>query len=414
MICRHIRLITVGVACLLAVGAGAVSRPDYYTAGFYTRGSDAAFYIDQGGVLDPFYIPAQQWSFVPRITLEATQNDNFFMAGDGEEAVTSIHLIPGALLIYGRPEHNHLYVDAGMGIPVYNSSAAADSGNDYMITAGGVYKTGKSQIHGRIGHRRMEGASTTYGTRIIHQDYVGDIGLEHRISTKTSLGLNGSAEIHDFGTPGYVNYNRYYGAGRFYHRMTEKSEWFVQAGIGMDDLSDSLAGVYGDAMFYDVSIGMRGKPTPKTSVSGRVGYRWRTFDDSDISDVESWIANLGVETTPFGFSTFSAELLADIRPDITRDGDSIVDKRLTLGVNRRLFTERLRGDASILGGQVEHHGPGGLSEDEYWGFNLALDWWTRWHCSVGAAYSYTERWSVTGGGPSYETGQWTLRMSWNY
>lgn len=414
MICRYIRLLTVGIAGLLAVGAGAVSRPDYYTAGFYTRGSDAAFYIDQGGVLDPFYIPAQQWSFLPRVTLSASQDDNFFMAGQGQEAVTSIDLIPGVLLIYGRPEHNHFYVDTGMSIPVYNSSDTADQGTDYMITAGGVYKTGKSQIHGRIGHRRMESANTTYGARIIHQDYIGDIGLEHRISTKTSLGLNGSIELHDFGNPGYVNYNRYYGAGRFYHRMTEKTDWFVQAGVGMDDLAEELAGVYGNALFYDVSVGMRGKPTPKTSISGRVGYRWRTFDDPDISNVDSWIANLGFETTPFGFSTFSAELLADIRPDITRSGDSINDKRLTLGVNRRLFTERLRGDISILGGQIDHHGPAGLSEDEYWGFNLALDWWTLWNCSVGAAYSYTERRSVTGGGPAYESGQWTLRMSWNY
>ena len=406
---------TAATACLLAAGAGAVSRPDYYTAGFYTRGSDTAFYMDQGGVLDPFYIPAQAWSFVPRVTLEASQNDNFFMAGSGEEAVTTVKLIPGALLIYGRPEHNHLYVDVGMGIPVYNSSSTADSGTDYLITAGGVYKTGMSQVYGRIGHRRMEGANTTYGTRIVHQDYIGDIGLEHRISTKTSLGLNGSAEIHDFGSPGYVNYNRYYGAARFYHRMTEKTEWFLQTGMGIDDLADAQPGVYSDALFYDVSAGMRGKPTPKTSVSGRVGYRWRTFSDSDIPDIDSWIANLGAEWTPFGFSTFSAELLADIRPDITRSGDSIVDKRLTLGVNRRLFTERLRGDASLLGGQIDHHDPGGLSEDEYWGFNLAIDWWTRWHCSVGAAYSYTDRWNVSGGGgTSYQSGQWSLRMSWNY
>ena len=127
------------------------------------------------------------------------------------------------------------------------------------------------------------------------------------------------------------------------------------------------------------------------------------------------MANLGAEVTPFGFSTFSAELLADIRPDITRSGDSLIDRRLTLGVNRRLFSERLRGDASILGGLIDHHGPGGLSEDEYWGFQLALDWWTRWNCSVGAAYSYTKRWNVSGsGGTAFDSGRWSLRMSWNY
>jgi hypothetical protein len=407
------QFVVMSTLCLL-VTEDVFSRPDYYTAGFYTRGSDAAFYMDQGGVLDPFYIPAKNWALFPRVTLAYTQDDDFFMIQGNGSTRSSLNLIPGALLIYGRPEHNHLYADTSVSVPLSQSGSTSEDGMNYVITLGGVKKTGKTQVYGRLGHRRSESEDTVIGTRVINQDYVGDIGVEYRISSKSGVGLNGSVELNEFGNAGYLNYNRYYGAGRFYHQLTEKSQWFLQGGIGRDDLASAQKGVYSDALFYDVSVGMRGKPGPKTTVSGRVGYQKRMYDDATISDVSSWIANLGIENTPFGFSTFSAELLATIRPDVTAAGDSVVNKRLTVGVNRRLFSERLRGDASVLFGMADHYGPGGRSQDAYRGFNLGIDWWTRWNMSIGAAYSYTERWSVTGGGPVYEYGQWTLRMSWNY
>ena len=402
-----------GAAAVWLLAAEVDARPDYYTSGFYTRGSDAAMYIDQGGVLDPFYIPVQEWSFLPRVTLEATRQDDSFIAKDNEESGTSINLIPGALLMYGRPDHNHLYTDFGVAIPVAESGGA-DGGNAYFITAGGVKYTGMSQIYGRVGHRRTETEDVVVGDQVESTDYTGDVGVEHRISTKTSLGANGAVEIYDYDSDEYLNYNRYYGAGRFYHRMTEKSEVFLQAGAGMDDLDEELTGVYSDATFYDLSVGLRGKPTPKTAASGRVGYRWRTYDDTSISDVSSWIANIGADTTPFGFSKFYTELLADIRPDITKAGDSVIDKRWTTGVNRRLFTERLRGDASVLLGNVEERGPDGTNDYDYWGFSLWLDYWTRWNLSFGAGYSFTERLNESGDTSGYESGQFMLRMSWNY
>jgi hypothetical protein len=395
---------------LLTAAEGA--RPDYYTAGFYTRGSDAGFYMDQGGVLDPFYIPAKDWALIPRVTLSATRDDNVFMVEGDETTSTRVDLIPGLLLLYGRPEHNHLYADTGFAIPLMQSGGSSEDGNLYFITVGGVKKTGKSQVSGRVGHRRSESTDPAIGQRIAVQDYTGDVGLEYRVSTKSSLGLNGAIEIYEFGRQGRINYTRYYGAGRFYRRMTSKSDWFVQGGIGMDDLDRESKGVYGDALFYDLSVGMRGKPSPKTTVTGRTGYCWRQYDDLMIGDTAGWISSLGVETTPFGFSTFYTELMSDIRPDVTAAGDYMADKRLTLGVNRRLFTERLRGDASLLFGTVENRTPAGMTEDEYRGFRLGLDWWLRKNLSLGAAYSYTERRSD--GDSSYKSGQWTVRMSWNY
>jgi hypothetical protein len=387
------------------------SRPDYYTTGFYTRGSDSALYMDQGGVPDPFYVPLDNWSLLPRITLEATREDNYFLDED-QTAATTVNVIPGAMLIYGRPEHNHVYSDFGVVLPVYQSDEAVRSDPSYMVTAGGVYKTGRSQVHGRVGHRRTESSNTLVGERIVADDYTADLAVERRVSTKTSLGVNGTFEDHAYDHDSYVDYQRYYAAGRAYHQLTEKSEWFTQAGVGFDDQERERLGVHGDATFFDLSAGVRGKPAPKSAAYGRLGYRWREYDDETIDGVEGIVANVGAETSPFGLSTFSVELLSDLRPDITGAGDSTLDRRVVFGVKRRLFSERLRGDASLLFGEAEYNGPDGSTQDDYWGYRVALDWWTRWEASVGLAYTYTERESAERA--DYESGLWTLRMSWNY
>jgi len=408
---RNIRLFASVTGCLL-LAAHVGARPDSYTSGFYTRGSDEASYIDQGGVIDPLYISRKNWALIPRLTFEVQRDSNYYMNSQNEKVSTSMNLYPGAMLIYGRPDHNHLYADAELGLPLHHSMSAQEDGLSYVLRTGGAYKTGKTRILGRIGHRRNEYSDTLAASRVLNRNVVGNLSLEHRVSLKSSLGMNGQMEFHDFDSEDYLNYRRYYVAGRFFRRMTAKSEWFIQTGAGRDLLDKSSKGLYGNALFYDLSVGMRGKPSPKTSVSGRVGYRLRRYDDSSISEVRSWIADIGAEATPFGLSTFSADLIADIRPDITATGDSAVDHRLTLGVTRRLFTERLRGNASVQYGTVDYYGTGNRLDDDYWGYNLGLDWWTRRHLSFGLLYSYVEREGSES--TAYDSSQVTFRMSWNY
>ncbi len=405
------RVVAVCIGCLLA-GINAGARPDYYTSGFYTRGVEEAFYKDQGGIIDPFYVPMKKWALIPRVTLEASGSDNYFLDAENQRDESTLRLMPGALLVFGRPEHNHLFTDFSTIIPLTQSSSQVEDEPSYAVVVGGAYKTGKSQVYGRLGHRRFEAEDTLLGSRVIKKDYIGDLGVEHRISTKSSLGLNGLVELHDYGNDAYVNYNRYYGAGRYYYRVTPKMDTFLQLGVGLDKLEREEPGVTSDATTMDVSVGLRGKPSPKTAASGRIGYAQRTYADSSISDRGHWIANIGGEVTPFGESKFSAELLANIRPDVDSGGDSKVDQRLTLGVNRRLFSERIRGDARVLFGRVDTRTPDGSIEDDYWGFILGVDWWMRRNVSVGAGYSYLDMRSEQS--DSFETGQWRLRISWNF
>lgn len=411
----------------LGAGAGTVRAGDgAYVSGFYTRGVEAAATIDQGGaVVDPFYVPVRTGALLPRVTLAATRDDNVFLDPTNATVGTTLELVPGLLAIWGRPAGNHVYADAGLILPLYESDENVGEDPSQLLRLGGVVRTGKSQLLGQLGYRRLEDTDAVVGTRLAKQDWFADLNGEHRISGKSSVGALGRVERHEFEAENYLDYDRYYGAGRLYHRVSAKSEAFFQGGLGRDEprAADSAAA----ADFCDLALGVRGKQSPKFNVGGRLGYMWRTYDDETRADFAHWIAALRAEGTPLGLTTFSAELQADVRPAVDADDADAVDQNLVLGASRRLFTERLRGTASATFGQIDYSGgrtaaAGGLDgrTDRYWGFSLGADWWSKERFSVGLAYSYMRRdGSVDGDeeaqdATSYEQGRWTLRASWNY
>ncbi len=411
------------------------SGADAYASGFYTRGVDAAAYVDrEDSSVAPFYLPlGPRWLLLPRITVSAVLEDNPTLDSGPAEQAETVYVVPGIMLLYGRPERNHLYADAGMIIPLYSSDEAVAEKPSYLLAMGAWYRTGRSSVHLRAGYRRLESVDTLIGARIAKDDYTGDVNLEYRISSKTSAGLLGSVALHDYEADRYIDYRRYYGGARFYHRITPRSDGFVQLGIGRDDLRLE-PGSRGDADFYDASIGLRGKQSAKTHVSGRIGYRWRRPVDDDREDVNHTIASIYAETTPFGLTTFTGELMADILPSSTDAGTVTVEQRATAGVSRRLVSERLRGQASLFYGLVDYYGAEGRPvdirderhpvfdgrEDYYWGYSLGLDWWLKHNFSFGLSYSYFENVGNHGGTEaerdraSYRAGRWALRASWNY
>ncbi len=413
----------------------AVAGPDYYTSGFYTQGVDAAAYVDrEDSARAPFTLPLRsRWHLLPRITISAVYENNPTLGRYHAQSATTVYAVPGLLLVYGHPGRNHLYTDAGMIIPLYRSSEVVDEKPSYLLAVGAMYRTGKSSIHGRAGYRRLEHVDTLVGARMVKQDYTAEVNLEHRISPKSSAGVVGSVAFHEFEDARYIDYWRYYGGGRLYHRLTPRSDGYVQLGVGYDDLQ-GVSGRRGDADFYDVSVGLRGKQSPKSSIAGRLGYRWRRPVDDDLGDVNHYIAALNAETNPFGLTTFTGEVLADIRPSITEAGFATVDQRATVGAARRLWSERLRGQALLFYGVTRYYGADGRPvdigdepssvydgrEDPYWGYSLGLDWWLPRHLSLGLTYSYYEHLGSRGYAEAvrdetaYSSGRWGLRASWNY
>jgi len=413
------------LAAVWAVGA-AQAADDSYASGFYTRGVDAAAAIDQGGpVAEPFYVPARTGALLPRASVVFERDDNVFLDPSNGTERTTAELVPGLLAIWGRPADNHVYADYGLILPIYDSEDDASDDPSHLLRLGSVFRTGKSQLQGQLGYRRLEDVDTVVGARVSKRDWIGDLSAEHRISGKSSVGLQGNVEIHEFDADSYLDYNRYYGAGRLYHRVSGKSQLFAQAGAGRDDpqRADSAAA----ADFCDLSLGLRGKQSPKFNATGRLGYMWRTYDAEERGDYAHWIASLRAESSPFGLTAFTGELHADVRPAIDADATDVVDQGAVFGATRRLFTERLRGTASATFGQIDYSGGDEAADDawdgrtdRYWGFSLGVDWWSKDRFSVGAAYSYMRRDGDVDGDEesqeanSYEQGRWTLRASWNY
>jgi hypothetical protein len=422
-----------GAVAFLGLACASLAS-DSYTAGFYTRGTDTIQYLDRGdAIYDPFYVPMGPFVFVPRVSLTATYEDNLFLDAENAESGVVFMLAPGGSFIWGRSQGNNVTLDTGLLIPLYDSSNDLEDKPSYFVTLSSVYALPKTELGGRIGYRRLEDVDTVEGARIVKDDFVAGVTADYRVSQKTSVGALGAFERHDFDADRYVDYDRYYGALRFYHHTTPRSQVFVQGGLGRDDL-DTGDGDYADADFYDLSLGARGKFTPKSSVSGRVGYRWREYDDAGIENVEHWIASLSGEVTPMSFTTFRSEITADIRPVISDAGSASIDQRWLVGVTRRLGTERLRGNAAAFIGRVDYRSPrtepGRLAgnsaavydrrEDDYWGFSLGMDWWTRQNLSFGLSYDYINNDGARGAdaetrrAAKYDAGRWTGRMSWNY
>ncbi len=418
---------------LLVAGSG-LQAEDRYTAGFYTRGVETTDDLDrEDAVFSPDYIAlSTKWALVPRITLSTTYENNPTLNANRREEATAIYLVPGALLMYGRRHHNHVYLDSGLILPLYTETDGISEKPSLMLVLGGLFQTEKSSLHARAGYRRIENVDTGAGARIIQDDYTADVALEHTVSQKTSLGLLGNVGRFEFNEAGYTDYWRYYGAGRVYYRVFPRSQLFLQAGLGQDRL-DKQEDSLGNATFHDLSVGVRGLRSTKSSIGGRLGYRWReTRKAGGHYNVEHYIGSLEAKTSPFGVTVFTADLQADIRPAIASSGLATVDQRGTLGLSRRIYTESVRGHAAVFLGQMDYYGTPQASadgevdayydgrRDVYWGYRVGLDWWTRHNLSLGVFYSYFEQNAARNGlhairdVASYDNGRWGGRMSWNF
>jgi hypothetical protein len=189
------------LAALAAVWAAGAARAadDSYASGFYTRGVDAAAAIDQGGpVAEPFYVPARTGALLPRASVVFERDDNVFLDPSNGTERTTAALVPGLLAIWGRPAGNHVYADYGLILPIYDSEDDASDDPSHLLRLGSVFRTGKSQLQAQLGYRRLEDVDTVVGARVSKRDWIGDLSAEHRISGKSSVGLQGNVEIHEF------------------------------------------------------------------------------------------------------------------------------------------------------------------------------------------------------------------------
>lgn len=431
------------VVAALGWGAGigpVLAQTDTLGAGFYTRGTQPASEVESGRSLtDRFYLPiGEHLSLHPRVTFEAVYEDNVFLDNRNSTSGTFLRLAPGLLGIYGRPTANHIFADYGYILPLDDTIDGYDEEPAHLLVLGAVHDSGKTLNRLRVGLRRFESPDNQVADRLTQDNILFSYDVEHRTSAKTRAGGYLAYELFDYDNDQlYIDYDRLYGAGRLFHQAGARSDVFLQVGVGRDQQDpdgelEVQPGRQSSAEFADVSVGVRGRLTPKTSASGRVGYRWTETFFQDEDPISRWIASFSMETSPFEFSTFGVEVNSDIRPSIENTGLATWNRQITLRVDRRILTERLRGRASVFAGITEFvqvqetdgastSPPGFVGrEDEYWGFSLGTDWWAQENVSLGLSYSYVENDSNSeeinseAESRSYDSSRWTLRAGWNY
>jgi len=290
-----------------------------YSSGFYTKGLDTAVNFDSGSeTYDPYYLPAADWSIAPRLTLTVTWDDNLFLSNENPESAELIDLIPGVMAIYGRPDHNYLYLDAGTIYHVYDSSGNLEDQSDYLVTLGSVYKTGKSTLDGGIGFRRSETADTVIGQRILKDDYSFNLSLGHQLSEKNSGLVGYSASFSSYNDEELNDNQNQQILLRLARKVSDASDVYGQFDAGRDDVD--AEGDLGDAEYYGLAIGFTGKQSAKLTLSGDIGYQWRKIIEDDTETVEDVTSSLGINYNPFGFTVIYANFDSTISPAINSLG----------------------------------------------------------------------------------------------
>ena len=361
-------------------------------------------------------------------------DDNVNLSSDSRKGEGYATFAPGAKLLYGNERRNYVYLDYTAD---FSTLSTPGEGTLFGQTATlfGHYETTRSQATLWHRYREVNDLDTALGARISKTENFSFANLDHRVSTKTTVGALVSHELHNFDDPEYSDYRQYEGAGRLYWSTTPRTELYGEARHGWVDV-DHDGGDYGSAQFTEGSIGIRGKPRPRLTTTGQVGYQHRTFDDSRIKPFSHWVGGGKVEAKPFEFFQTWLGVWCAIRPAANAPGISLIETRIEPGISRRLWTDRLVGSLSGVVGFVDYRGtsdPDAREDqtdarvydgrrDTFWGYTLNVDWWFAKYWSMGVGYSYIRNESDVdsrqrvGQVPeraSYDGGRWMARASFN-
>jgi len=431
---------------LLAAGVPALAEFEFSGGGggqrvqLYNRGPYASDDVGLSGRAGGSYtVRAGKFKLRPRVQASVIYDDNVYLEVDEPVSATYSVLSPSVMLLFGNEQHNYCYVDYSIDIPVLAEELREDI-RSQSATAFVRYERPKSQVNAWHRYRDIRGMDTVLGARISKQEHVSFGGIEHRVGSKTSLGLNGTYEIHDFEDMSYTDFMQYEVAGRMYWHARARTDFFGQLGHGWVDI-DGQEQEFGDARYAEASVGVRGRLRPKLSAVGRVGYQHRYFDSEEINDIDHWTSAIDFDGRLFRHVRAGLGLWTSIRPAVNAAGHSVIETRIEPGLSRRLWSDRLIGSVNFALGRVDYRGPADVEPDPsedveeeepvvydgrldyYAGFTALLDWWWTRYSSVGVGYSRMESRSnregdfedeVIEGDPSYTGERWLLRASFNF
>ncbi len=374
-----------------------------------------------------YSFPVGPFTVRPHFGLWAGYDDNVYLDEEEEVDDVFITLAPGLMVIYGNPSHNYVSVNYTLELPRYIDEDRANYESHHLSTDL-HYESAKHTYH--IGDRFMqtEVKDIEIGERVEKTQNVLSADIERMMSSKTSVGIQGLHEIHDYKDDSYIDYYEYRVGGRLYYRIRPKTDIFVDAGYGWVDLDplpddeatadlDLPAGYsssYGDAEYQEVSVGVRGKVSGKTVMTGRVGFHRREFDD-DIETIDDWVASLDTLTRFSSRFQGGFEVSRRLFPWLTVPGNTSVSTTLNPYIRYQLWRNRISLSGSVAYSIVEFYDAEGEQdrEDKYWEYVGIVDWKSSKLVTLGIGYAYSEQESNRSGAES-ENGRIIARAMFNY
>ena len=343
---------------------------------------------DEGtGLLDNFKLR-------PYLGVSYARDDNVFWVEDGGNRQTDdiLTVAPGIILRYARQEKHSIELDYSHEWHWYDEFKEEDYEADRLSLR---LRTGTAKTFFILGDtysetRREDNASQS---RLDEERNIAYGNIKHILSEKTALGLRGFYQTVHFreSEPMYVDpidYDEAQIGGRLYYRITAKTDIFAEYAVGQVKLDDDdVPGDYGDADYQQVSVGINGQVTEKTTTYGSVGYQHRTFE-GDIDDVDRWTAGIGAQSAFTQRLRGGCDLVAGITPSVTTAGHSVTTTRVSPYLSRDFIYDYFTATISGAYERARYYTEDGRRDesDDYWEAGALLDWHPLKQMTIGVGY----------------------------
>ena len=325
---------------------------------------------------------SQSWplKFHPHLDLAATYDDNILISHTHQLRDFSFTVSPGLKLDYGDLTRNFLTLDYTAGIERFVKHTAQDAVNNYVsFRAGFNFTHLKLQLDNEF--RDETSSNPQIGTRVHEEQDLTDASVEYLFSRLFSFGLLYHQEIHHFLTPGEIDNNEFEPGVALYYHTTPKVDLYSEFDYGWVDLQRGE-----NQVFENITVGVRGKITPKISGRISVGYENRDYSGTTpTTDTTTASVSLHGDFTKHTSADFS--ILRQITPSATTLDTSYTATRVDLSVSHKFFMQKV---VASVGGSYEHddYKPDEDRMDDVWQANVGVRYIATKRLDAGVKYGY--------------------------
>ncbi len=330
----------------------------------------------------------------PYFGLRYTEDRNVFWDQADKKSDSIITFAPGLIFRYGRTVDRWVELDYNHEWNWYDDFSGEDYQADHFGVKGNI-GTAKSSFFFGDTYNKSRRDDNSSRARLDEEYNIVYGRIKYALSEKTGLGLNSSYTSVDYSTEqpnisNPIDYTEFQIGPRFYYRVTEKADIYAEYAIGFVELDNNdTPGDYGDAEYHQISLGVNGDITEKTTTHGKIGYQRRTFE-GDIDTIEQWTAGIGLKSDLSYRFKCGFDLVSGITPSITDAGHSVHTVRVAPYLSRDIYYDYFTATLSGAYERARIYEEDGERDDynDYWEISALVDWHPLKHMTLGVGYVY--------------------------